>query len=213
MLKRIQEYMESILNSAWWAHDIDHSLRVRDLCLKIWKIEKADLKTLEIAALLHDIWRPKEFETKWKVCHAQYWAQLAKNFLEGIWYDPKKIDKVVYCISTHRSRKWDEPQTLEAKILFDADKLDCIGAVWIGRAFMCAEQIWAKLHNDKWIDIENTQEYSKNDTAYREYIVKLYKIKDRLHTDTWRKLAEKRHKIMKIFFDELLEETRYNTNR
>ncbi len=119
----------------------------------------------------------------------------------------------MYCISTHRSKKWEAPETLEAKILFDADKLDSIWAVWIGRAFMYAEQVWAKLHNDKWIDIENTQEYSKDDTAYREYIMKLSKIKDKLYTETGKKLAEKRHKIMKIFFDELLDETRYNTSR
>ena len=212
MINKIQKYMEEILSSSWWAHDIDHTLRVRDLCLKIWKIENADLEVLEIAALLHDIWRPKEFETKWEICHAQYWAQLAKNFLNNVWYNSEKTNQIVYCISTHRSRRWNEPQTLEAKILFDADKLDSIWAVWIGRAFMYAEQVWAKLHNDKWITIENTQEYSKDDTAYREYILKLCKIKDRLYTNTWKKLAEKRHEVMKMFFDELLDETRYNTS-
>lgn len=209
MLDKIYEYAKSILTSSWWSHDIDHTLRVRDLCLKIWKNENADIEILEIAALLHDIWRPMEFESKWKICHAEYWAQLAKAFLQKNWYNKEKIDQIVYCISTHRSKKWDKPDTLEAKILFDADKLDSIWAVWIWRAFMYAEQIWSKLHNEKWICIENTKEYTKDDTAYREYILKLKNVKNRLYTKTWKEIAEKRHKIMELFFNELLDEIRY----
>lgn len=207
MKEKIIEYMTNMLGNSGSSHDIDHTLRVRDLCMKIWQIEWADLETLEIAALLHDIWRPKEFETKWEICHAEYWAKLAGDFLQNLWLVQDQIDNVVYCISTHRFRKWNPPETLEAKILFDADKLDCIWAVGIGRAFMCAGEIWARLHNDKWVDVENTEEYSKDDTAYREYMVKLRKIKDKMFTETGKKLAEKRHKLMEIFFDELLDET------
>ena len=210
MKDRIIEYMTNMLWNSGSSHDIDHTLRVRDLCMKIWKAEWADLEILEIAALLHDIGRPKEFETKWAVCHAEYGANLAKEFLQNLWLQQDKVDNVVYCISTHRFRKGNAPETLEAKILFDADKLDCIWAVWIGRAFMCAAEIWSKLHNDKWVDVENTPEYSKDDTAYREYVVKLKKIKDKMFTETGKKLADKRHKLMETFFDELLDETRYN---
>lgn len=210
MKEKIMEYMANMLGNSGSSHDIDHTLRVRDLCMQIWQIEWADLETLEIAALLHDIWRPKEFETKWEICHAEYWANLAWEFLKNLWLEQDKVDNIVYCISTHRFRKWNPPETLEAKILFDADKLDCIWAVGIGRAFMCAGEIWAKLHNDKWVDIEKTEEYSKDDTAYREYVIKLRKIKDKMFTETGKKLAEKRHKLMEIFFDELLDETRYN---
>ena len=210
MKEKIIEYMKNMLWDSGSSHDIDHTLRVRDLCMKIWKAEWADLEILEIAALLHDIGRPKEFETKWAVCHAEYGANLAKDFLQDLWLKQDKVDNVVYCISTHRFRKGNAPETLEAKILFDADKLDCIWAVGIGRAFMCAWELWAKLHNDKWVDVENTPEYSKDDTAYREYVVKLKKIKDKMFTETGKKLAEKRHNLMETFFDELLDETRYN---
>ena len=210
MKNRIIEYMTNMLWNSGSSHDIDHTLRVRDLCMKIWKAEWADLEILEIAALLHDIGRPKEFETKWAICHAEYGANLAKEFLQDLWLQQDKVDNVVYCISTHRFRKGNAPETLEAKILFDADKLDCIWAVGIGRAFMCAWELWAKLHNDKWVDVENTPEYSKDDTAYREYVVKLKKIKDKMFTETGKKLAEKRHNLMETFFDELLDETRYN---
>jgi len=64
------------------------------------------------------------------------------------------------------------------------------------------------LHNDKHVDLLKTEEYSIDDTAYREYIVKLSKIKDRMFTKTGKKLAEQRHHRMNKFFENIIEETR-----
>ncbi len=94
------------------------------------------------------------------------------------------------------------PKSLEAKILFDADKLDSIGAVGIGRAFLFAGEVGAKLHNGHQ-DLSKTVSYSREDTAYREFQVKLRKIKDRLLTPSGRKLAEGRHRFMVRFFERL----------
>lgn len=205
MFKKIKDKVHKIL----WkkgSHDIEHTIRVHDMCLYIWKKEWADLEVLKIASLLHDIWRPKQHETKWKICHAEYGAKLAKEILEQLWYEQEKINHVVHCISTHRLKKWGTPQTLEAKILFDADKLDGIWAVWVWRLFMYASEIGAKLHNDKDTKIENTLENWPDDTAYREYIVKSSKVKNQLFTDSAKQIAKKRHKTMVNFFDDLNEE-------
>jgi len=169
-------------------------------------LEWADLEILKLSSLLHDIWRPRQHETNWKVCHAEYWSMLAKQILEEIWYENEKINHVIHCISTHRFRRWNTPETLEAKVLFDADKLDSIWAVWIGRAFMYANEVWAKLHNDENVDIENTEEHWPEDTAFREYLVKLIKVKDKLFTKTAKKMASKKQKIMVEFFDNMNEE-------
>jgi len=205
MFEKIKEKVKSIL----WkngSHDLDHVDRVYDMCIHIWKLEWADLEILKISALLHDIWRPKQHETKWKICHAQHWAKLAKKILEELWYKQATINNVVHCISTHRFRKWKSPETLEAKILFDADKLDSIGAVWIWRAFMYANEVWAKLHNDQNTNIKESAEHWPDDTAYREYLVKLSKVKNKLFTKSAKKIAEKRDKIMLDFFNNLNEE-------
>lgn len=189
------------------SHDLDHTMRVYNTCMYIGKVENANIKILEIASLMHDIWRKKQFETKWKICHAEYWAKVAEKILQKIWLDQNDIDQITHCILTHRFRKWNIPQTLEAKILFDADKLDSIWAVWIWRAFMYANEVGARLHNDKNTNIEETEEYSPEDTAYREYLVKLKKVKDKLFTKTASELAQKRHKTMEVFFESLNEET------
>jgi uncharacterized protein len=98
------------------------------------------------------------------------------------------------------------PLTKEAKILFDADKLDSIGAVGIGRAFLFAGEVGARLHN-KDRDLSKTLPYTREDTAFREFMVKLRWIKDRMHTAEGRRIAAERHKFMVDFFDRLNKET------
>jgi uncharacterized protein len=117
---------------------------------------------------------------------------------------PGKIS-VHNCIKSHRFRGHEEPQSLEAQILFDADKLDSIGAVGIGRAFLFAGQIGAKLH-DAEIDHGKTNAYSNEDTAYREFQVKMSRVQDQILTTPGKKLAQQRHQFMEIFFDELNRE-------
>jgi len=108
-------------------------------------------------------------------------------------------------VRSHRFRGNDEPKTLEAKVLFDADKLDSIGAVGIARAFLFAGEVGAKLHNPD-IRVENTLPYSKDDTGYREFKLKLSRIKDRILTTEGRKLAKERHEFMETFFKRFIEE-------
>ena len=119
--------------------------------------------------------------------------------------DADIIERIVSCISTHNFKTKSPPVSLEAKILYDADKLDSIGAVGTGRSFMFAQQLGAKLHNHH-LDIEKTREYSKDDTAYREYILKRRFVKDKLFTKEGKRIAKGRHDFMVEFFDRLNKE-------
>jgi uncharacterized protein len=116
------------------------------------------------------------------------------------------MEGVIHCIQTHRFRKRVVPISKEAKILFDADKLDSIGAVGIGRAFLFAGEVGARLHN-KDINLRKTKPYTKEDTAYREYLIKLRKIKDRIFTKEGKRIARERHRFMVEFFERLNRET------
>jgi uncharacterized protein len=112
---------------------------------------------------------------------------------------------MVHCIAAHRFRDNKQPETPEARVLFDADKLDSIGAVGIGRAFLFAGEVGAKLH-DKAVDPEKSLPYSEEDTAYREYLVKLRYVKDRMLTASGLELAKERHQFMTDFFERLNRE-------
>jgi uncharacterized protein len=90
-------------------------------------------------------------------------------------------------------------------VLFDADKLDAIGAVGIARAYLFAGEVGALLHNPD-ADPEKVKPYSRDDTGYREYKVKLSQIKDRMLTGEGRRMAQERHAFMEAFFERFLKE-------
>jgi uncharacterized protein len=94
---------------------------------------------------------------------------------------------------------------MEARILYDADKLDSIGAVGIGRAFLFAGEVGAKLHNPE-VELRATLPYTEEDTAYREFRLKLSRIKDRMLTAEGKRIAEDRHAFMEGFFERFRQE-------
>lgn len=187
------------------SHDFEHSMRVFRTALAIGRAMQADLLVLGTAALLHDIGRKAESESKGEICHAAYGAELARPIMEELGYAPETILAVCHCIRSHRFRGGEQPESLEAKILFDADKLDSIGAVGIGRAFLFAGQVGACLHNPE-KDPEQTAPYSLEDSAYREFQVKMAKVKDQMLTPVGREIACHKHAFMETFFTQLNNE-------
>ena len=205
LIEQIKEEVKSFFSDARGSHDWEHTERVYNICMHIGEKENADIEILKLAAILHDIGREEQDKLNGKVCHAEKGAILARELLEKYNLEKEKIDEIVHCIECHRFRGNKIPQTEEAKILFDADKLDAIGATGIGRAFLFAGEIGARLHN-KDTDIEKTAPYSKEDTAHREFIVKLNKIRDRMLTQEGNRIAKERHDFMVDFFDRLNRE-------
>ncbi len=202
----IKKIAQKLLASDASSHGWDHAERVWSLCRHIGRAEGADLDILRPAAYLHDIGRPEEKASGGTVCHAVAGAARARLILEEQGCDQETVNRIVHCIASHRFRRnGEQPATLEARVLFDADKLDAIGAVGIGRAFLFAGEVGARLHNPE-ADILNTRPYSSEDTAFREFSVKLKKVKNRMLTPTGRRIAEARHRFMVDFFDRLTRE-------
>ncbi len=204
----VAKYAKDKLENAPGCHDWEHTMRVLSNARTILcKIPDADSEVVEIATLLHDISRPEEMISKGEFCHAIKGAQVAKKYLTSLRCMQIFIDKVTSCIKAHRFRSSGYiPQTIEEKILYDADKLDSIGAIGIARAFHFAGRERAKVHNTK-EEALNSTSYSLDDTAYREYLVKLSKIKDKLFTASAKRIAEERTSFMENFFKELNKET------
>ena len=175
------------------AHDFDHVLRVLANAMKIAETETANREVLETAVLLHDIARADQDKTG--VEHSAEGARRARELLKGS--PPEFIDAVCHAIEAHRFRVDNPPQTIEAKILYDADKLDSIGAVGIARVFA-----FAGGHNNRlWAEDEDGDH-----TPLQEYRVKLVKLKDKLITDSARCIAEERHNFMVQFFERMAAE-------
>ena len=204
-LKDIVEYAKTSFAAARGSHDWGHTERVYRLCMHIGRAEGADSEVLAVAAFLHDVGRSHEDESKGTICHAEKGAEIAKTLLVNYPLSDEQKQNIVHCIGSHRFRGNNAPETLEAKTLFDADKLDSIGAIGIGRAFLFAGDVGAKLHNPQ-ADLHNTRPYTEEDTGYREFKLKLSKIKDRMLTAEGKRLAEERHAFMEGFFERLQQE-------
>ncbi|BBO71883.1 phosphohydrolase [Desulfosarcina alkanivorans] len=210
LLSRIREAAQSHFSQARGSHDWDHTLRVHRLCRCIGAAEGADLLVAETAAYLHDIGRAHQDRGRGNLCHAEKGAAMAREMLAAVPLADDRRENIIHSIAAHRFRRGASPETLEARVLFDADKLDAIGAVGVARAFLFAGELGARLHSPE-VDVVRAPAYSIDDTGYREYVVKLSRIKDRILTDTGRRLAEDRHRFMVGFFDRFLEE--YNGER
>ena len=205
MIAAVRSTAATFFTGARGSHDWDHTRRVYRLCDRIASAEKADLDVVRIAALLHDIGRTRQDTSRGSVCHAQEGARLARPILESLALTKRQKQNILHCISAHRYRGRQAPETLEARVLFDADKLDAIGAVGVARAFLFAGEVGARLHNPD-VRVEETRPYTADDTGYREYRVKLCKIRDRMLTVAGRQLAEARHRFMEEYFQRFLQE-------
>ncbi len=175
-------------------HDFDHVLRVYHLAERIGQSEGADMTVLRTATLLHDIARPDE-DSGQVPDHAVEGARRARDILNG--QPPEFVEAVAHAIQSHRFRADRRPQTLEAQALYDADKLDAIGAVGIARAFAYGAHQGQRL----WAERDGNEH-----TAMKEFTIKLSKVKDTLFTGTARAIAEERHDYMVEFFDRMAAE-------
>jgi len=204
-IRDVQTYAKQCFTNSRLSHNWEHTCRVCNLCRHIGQVEGADLEILMVSAYLHDVGRAWQDQSKGAVCHAEKGAEIARTLLDKYVISNERKDGIIHCIRAHRFRGNCTPATLEAKTLFDADKLDSIGAIGVGRAFQFAGEVGAKLHNPT-VRPEETAPYTIEDTAYREFKLKLSKIKACMLTAEGRRLANGRHAFMEMFFERFLRE-------
>jgi uncharacterized protein len=185
-------------------HDFDHVLRVLALAERLAREEGADLEIVRAATLLHDVARGQG--DRLSANHAHAGAEFAREVLAG--QPAEKVEAVAHAVAAHRFRSGPDPQTLEARVLHDADKLDAIGAIGVARAFAFGGYEGQRLWADVPAGYAESQATRHEHTPVHEYQIKLSKIKDRLLTESARTLAEGRHTFMVGFFEQLEQEVR-----
>jgi uncharacterized protein len=158
-------------------HDFDHVLRVLALAERIGQEEGSDMEIVRAAVLLHDVGREQADATG--LDHAAVGAEQVREILAG--QPSAKVEAIVHAVAAHRYRTTPEPETLEAQVLFDADKLDAIGAVGIARAFAYGgahgQRLWAPIEvvdADRW---KKEGDDPEAHTPVHEFVVKLSKLK------------------------------------
>jgi uncharacterized protein len=195
---------------AWYeeddpVHGFDHVLRVLHLAEIFGKELDADLEILRAAALLHDASGAFPDEGGARGGHEQASAEFARKVLLEEGWEATRIEEVLHCIRSHRFRSTEEPDSLEAKILFDADKLDVNGAFGVARtigyAMQAGQPIFAQ-PSESFLRCGEA-EPGEPHSAYHEYLFKLRHVRDRLYTEPARRIAETHHRLLTAFFEQL----------
>jgi uncharacterized protein len=196
-----QEFQNDSSGHDWW-----HIYRVWKTALAICKYENADVYIVELAALLHDL-------DDWKLTPSADGSPLRA----AAWLRQLEVDTAVSAqvcdIITHLSFKGagveNKISTIEGKIVQDADRLDAIGAVGIGRAFAYGGHAGRPLYDpDEPPRMHASFEQYKNSQSatINHFYEKLLLLKDRMNTETAKKIAEDRHAFMEQFLERFLNE-------
>ncbi|MDD3948483.1 MAG: HD domain-containing protein [Anaerolineaceae bacterium] len=193
-------------------HSFEHVLRVKAMAERIGRVEGADLKIIEAAAYLHDSRgaSPAEGGKERKEHHIAS-AEFAGEILASKGWSQERIEAVQHCIRAHRFRhNGERPESLEAQCLFDADKLDVLGAVGAARtiayAVLAGQPVYAQ-PSQHFLET-GEKEPGEPHSSYHEYIFKLRKVKDQLFTRTGRAIAQERHLFLERFYEQLIAEYR-----
>ena len=202
---------------AWYrdadpVHDFEHVLRVYRMAERLAQAEGADLTIVRAAAWLHDARGSAPGENNGlRAAHHLASAEFAGQVLAHKGWPAEGIAAVQHCIRAHRFRSQDEkPETLEAMGLFDADKLDVLGAIGAARTIAYAaldgEPSYAE-PSEHFLQTGET-EAGEPHSSYHEFLFKLRHVKNRLLTSSGKALAEARHAFMVEFYQQLQAEVR-----
>ena len=205
----MEEYMVIRMQDS--AHDRQHVYRVLNNAFEIAKGEEnVNMDVLMTAALLHDIGRADEKNDP-TADHAVIGGDRAYRLLTeepALAYDHDFAEHVRQCIRTHRFRRNDPPASIEAKILFDADKLDVCGAIGIARTLMYSGAHDQPIYTTAPGGVIRDGKGDPEDSFFREYRFKLEGMYDRFLTRRGAELARERQRAAADFYDALLREVR-----
>lgn len=190
------------------AHDKEHVYRVLYMALDIAKYEsEVDMDVLIISCLLHDIGRQEQFKNP-QLCHAKIGSEKAYNYLINNDLPKEKAAHIKSCILTHRFRSNNPPSSIEAKILFDADKLDTTGTIGVARTLFYKGQVSEPLYsvdNNRYV-LDGTND--ENPSFFQEYKYKLEKLYDRFYTERGTQIAKARQASAAAFYKSMLKEVK-----
>ncbi len=189
-------------------HDFSHIERVYRMAERLARAEGADLEIVRAAALLHDADGTTPGSDVRKE-HNLRSAEFAETILKSEGWPEDRIKAVQHCIRAHRYRDDREPpETIEAKCLFDADKLDVLGAIGAVRVVVYAALAGTPFYSEPSPQFLETskEQPGEQHSAYHEYLFKLRNVEKRLFTDTARTLACERGLYLEEFFNQLIAE-------
>ncbi len=203
--KQIKELLEKV-NPYFGdsvAHGLDHTKNVLRNAIEISEKEGGDIDIIVAAAILHDIAKNKQNKEEVE-CHATEGAKIAKELLEGFDFPKEKIDAVCYAIKIHRKSTCLKPETIEAAIIQDADRLECLGVSLIVRFLLSAGKHGTPLYDP---ENKNTEEHWSKKPIMNHIIEKLKRNKpENFNTKYARSIAKEKYDYTLDFVNKFVKE-------
>lgn len=205
MQDKLKRKVKRMLEGRDPAHDFYHIMRVYKNAKMIGQYEGTNMEILLPAVLLHDlVVYPKGSAKSSKSSDES--ADLAENILQSYGYPQDQINQISYCIRAHSYSKRLIPESLEGRILQDADRLDALGAIGIARTFSVGGSENRKLYNANDPFYRTVREVDDIQWTLDHFQTKLLKLEYSMHTETGKKMAQERTSFMLLFIRQLQKE-------
>ena len=207
LLQATTTFVKQQLANAEGGHDWFHILRVYNNSLLIGKTENCNIEVVQLSALLHDI-----ADSKFHDGDENIGPKTARKFLESQNVAIETIDhvvKIIENISFKGGHKHSNFNSIELQIVQDADRLDAIGAVGIARTFNYGGFKNREIYNPEIKpNLSMSKDEYKNNVAptINHFYEKLLLLKDKMNTETGKKLAQERHDFMEVFLEQFYKE-------
>ncbi len=207
MIDQLLEFLDLNLDGDA-SHGRHHALRVYKIAREIAASEsEIDLEIIMASAILHDVVTlPKDHPDRKK--SSKLAAEKASDFLDSIDFPKDKISGVYHAILTHSFSAGIEPETIEAKILQDADRMEAIGAIGLARCFYTSGLMKRDLFHPE-DPLAESRTLDDREYALDHFYVKLLKLPSMMKTEGGKELANRRVEVLKRYVDDLLEELAY----
>ena len=209
-IEELRPHVIELFKKDFSGHDISHLERTMNTALYLQSKEGGDRIVIGIAAFLHDVHRIMQNETGNFVSPKDS-LDTVKNILKYINLSNEQIEKICYCIEYHEQYNWNgnNVDDINTLILQDADNLDAIGAIGIGRTFFYGGAHNVVMYNPS-VPLNEKNDYVESnvsdESTIHHFYHKLFKLQDNMNTKTAKELAEKRTNFMKNFVNEFLSE-------
>jgi len=210
IIERTKKHVDELMRGEASGHDWWHVYRVWKMALHLAEMEKgADTLVVSLGALLHDI-----ADWKFNGGNIEVGPRKAREWLESIGVEESVIEKVAYIvrnISYRGGTNTETMNTLEGKIVQDADRLDALGAVGVARTFVFGGSRGREMYDPdkkplKEVTLEAYQKAVDDGTTINHFYEKLLLLKDKMNTESARKIAQHRHEYLETFLDEFYAE-------
>jgi len=206
----IKPYIIELFKNDSSGHDISHLTRTMNIAVNLCEKENGDRLVVGIAAFMHDIHRIMQNEIG-KFVSPKDSLPKVREILNHTDLSDEIKDKICFAIEFHEEYNWNgnNVDDINTLILQDADNLEAIGAIGIGRTFSYGGANNVPMYDED-VSLEMNEKYSESNgsdpSTIHHFYHKLFKLADNMNTETARKIAHDRTEFMKVFVNEFLDE-------